>query len=201
MSAIGRASIKPRGTVRPSAQLKSVPAMRPLARDAPVEKTVVAPVLRVFPRRSLNPGRRLTVYVVFGFQPCRGCTAISLRCQSACVSPLRGEMRKSALSVGAPDGLSFTTSSNWNMISRGVTPVLPLSGAMRTIFGASVSTGPPGGVPGEAHATALPAIALSAMALRIRKATPLSALAALAALTNRPASAARPQRHSPGRDR
>lgn len=53
--------------------------------------------------------------------------------------------------MGAPDGRSLTTSSKRKITSRGVVPARPLSGTILTTCGAAVSTGPPGGTPGDAH--------------------------------------------------
>ena len=64
---------------------------------APVENSVTAPRLRVFPRRSLSPGSIVIVYAVLFFQPRFGRTAISSRCQSTLGSPSEGEMRNSAV--------------------------------------------------------------------------------------------------------
>ena len=126
--------------------------------SVPVEKIVTAPVFRTLPRRSLIPGSIVIVYAVFARHPRRGRTATSDLCQSTFGSPSRGEMRKSAWRFGAPAGRSLTTSSNRKITSFGLTPTWPLSGAIATILGAAVSTGPPGGTPGEAHAATAPLI-------------------------------------------
>src|SRR5688500_14524112 len=168
---------------------------------APVEKIVTAPVLRTLPRRSLKPGRIVIVYAVFGLHPPRGRIDTSRQLQSTRGSPSRGEIRNIPLSDCAPVGLSLTVSSKRKTTSRGVTPVRPLSGAMFTISGASVSTGPPGGTPGDAHAARATAAYDKRASLTIRTASSHAPSDARAVTSTHFASAVRRRRRELGRAR
>jgi hypothetical protein len=147
-----------RGAGFPLSQLKTVPAILDCGISAPVEKTTTAPVFRTFPRKSLMPGSMVIVYAVLGRQPRLGRTETSWRCQSTSGVPLRGEIRNNPCRDVAPDGRSLTTSSKRKIASFGFAEVAPLSGATSTSFGASVSTGPPGGTPGDAQFASVPTI-------------------------------------------
>src|SRR5450759_1302396 len=145
----------------PDTQSNTWPAILVCGIVVPVEKKVEAPVLRTLPRRSAIPLIMITVYGVLARQPCEGLTPIASRCQDASGTPSRGEIRKRSPRVVAEGGRSATTSSKRNKISFGLTPTLPESGMIATIWGAATSTGPPGGMPGEAHADASSATGIS----------------------------------------
>ncbi len=170
--------------------------------ELPVANIVTAPVFLVLPRRSLSPGRSVIVYATFFFHPRLGRTEISSRCQSTRGSPSRGEIRNRPASDVAPEGRSFTTSLKRKITSRGVVPTLPLSGTIFTICGASVSTGPPGGIPGDAHAARRTA-QNAARGARItnRKVTSLSLTAELSAKSILNASHAPLRLRAEARDR
>src|SRR5450759_120018 len=169
-------SISAPGAGWPDTQSNTLPLILARGTVGPVEKNVDAPVLRTFPRRSARPLIMITVYGVLARQPCVGLTPIASRCQDASGTPSRGEIRKRSPRVVTEGGRSDTTSSKRHEISFGLTPTLPESGMIATIWGAATSTGPPGGMPGEAHADAS-----SATGIRRRKALSLFPRAARAA--------------------
>src|SRR5258705_3988662 len=135
----------------PDIQSKTLPASLVRGIVVPVEKNVDAPVLRTFPRRSESPLIMITVYEVLERHPCVGLTPISPRCHDASGTPSRGEIRKRSLRVVTEGGRSATVSSKRKINSFGLTPTLPESGIVATSWGGATSTGPPGGMPGEAH--------------------------------------------------
>src|SRR6266404_635212 len=100
---------------------------------------------------SLVRGIVITVYEVLERHPCVGLTPISPRCHDASGTPSRGEIRKRSLRVVTEGGRSATVSSKRKINSFGLTPTLPESGIVATSWGGATSTGPPGGMPGEAH--------------------------------------------------
>src|SRR2546423_9932556 len=145
----------------PEPQSKTLPEMGGRGTTVPVKKKVAAQVLRTLPQISATPFCIITVYAVFGRQPLDGFTPMASRCHEALGAPLRGEMRKRSANEVTAAGRSDTTSSNWKSTSLGLTPTVPESGVMATICGAATSGGPPGGIPGEAHASPSSATATS----------------------------------------
>src|SRR5437016_10779323 len=145
----------------PVIQSKTLPAILVRGIAVPVEKKVDAPVLRIFPRMSARPLSMITVYGVFARQPRVGFTPIASRCQEALGTPSRGEIKKRSPRVVTEGGRSATTSSNLKTTSFGLTPTLPESGTIATIWGAATSGGPPGGIPGEAQPNPRSATAIS----------------------------------------
>src|SRR5450759_3447331 len=154
-------SISAPGADWPTTQSNTLPLILASGTVGPVQKNVAAPALRTFPRRSARPLVMITVYGVLARHPCEGLTPIASRCQDASGTPSRGEIRKRSPSVVTEGGRSDTTSSKRNKTSFGLTPMLPESGLIATIWGAATSTGPPGGMPGEAHAEAISATGIS----------------------------------------
>src|SRR2546423_13706585 len=132
----------------PAAQSNTAPEIRVRGIAVPVEKNVDAPMFRTLPRMSASPRMRITVYGVLARQPWVGFTPTASRCQDASGTPSRGEIKNKSDSDVTDAGRSDTTSSNLNSTSFGFTPTAPESGVMPMIWGAAMSGGPPGGMPG-----------------------------------------------------
>src|SRR5205814_8029561 len=76
-------------------------------------------------------------------------------------TPLRGEIKNKSDKEVVDGGRSATTSSKRKTISFGRTPTAPESGVIDSSCGAATSGGPPGGIPGDAHASPSNATAIS----------------------------------------
>ena len=167
----GKASINARGAGFSASQSKTMPRTWPRAMVGPVENTNVRPSESTFPSRSESPGSMVTEYVVFGRKPPGGLTEICVRRHDTPGLPWLGEIRKSEARSAAPCGRSPTTSSNWKVTPPARTLTALVSGRTRRIFGPSKSSGPPGGVPGDAQ---LHAATAKSSIVRRRTTTPLS---------------------------
>src|SRR5512133_166806 len=106
-------------------------------------------------------------YAVLSRKPLRGRTVIASRRHCTRAAPSDGDSTTTLLR-SPPRDRSLITSLNRTVTLRSFTFRAPESGVTFTMTGACLSTGPPGGAPGEAHDIAPAAAATSITATRVR---------------------------------